>query len=78
MIRMLVTIPEIEKKWLMKTARKENVSTAELVRRAILLYREQLQHSKKQDIKKLLNKTKGTWKQGDGLAYQQKLRDEWK
>ncbi len=25
----------------------------------------------------LLQQTKGTWKSGDGLAYQVKLRDEW-
>lgn len=29
------------------------------------------------DFQQLLNATKGLWQQGDGLAYQQTLRNEW-
>ncbi|MDP3839041.1 MAG: hypothetical protein Q8Q54_08995 [Methylococcales bacterium] len=29
------------------------------------------------DFQQLLNATKGLWQQGDGLAYQQALRNEW-
>ncbi len=31
----------------------------------------------KDGFKKLLAQTQGIWKQGDGLAYQTKLREEW-
>ncbi len=77
MIRMLISLKEKEKQWLMKTAKKENMSTAELIRRAISLYRTQHQQSKRHNIQRLLKKTKGTWTHGDGLEYQRKLRDEW-
>jgi hypothetical protein len=29
------------------------------------------------DFQQLLNATKGLWQQGDGLTYQQALRNEW-
>jgi hypothetical protein len=29
------------------------------------------------DFQQLLNTTKGLWQQGDGLAYQHALRNEW-
>lgn len=77
MIRMLITLPESEKQWLMKAAKKEQISTSELVRRIIAAHHKQQLSSKKRNISKLLNKTKGTWKQGDGLEYQQRIRDEW-
>jgi hypothetical protein len=31
----------------------------------------------KEGFKKLLAQTQGIWKQGDGLAYQTQLREEW-
>jgi len=45
----------------------------ELVRRALRQYRER----EEQSIDKLLDETSGIWTTGDGLEYQQGLRDEW-
>ena len=77
MIRMLITLPESEKQWLMAVAKKEQISTSELVRRIIAAHHEQQLSSKKKNISKLLAKTKGSWKHGDGMEYQQRIRDEW-
>jgi len=77
MIRMLITIPESEKQWLTKTAAEENISTAELVRRAITQYHTNQSTSKTKNIRKLLKKTEGKWPHGDGLDFQSKLREEW-
>jgi len=48
---------------------------AEAVRRAIKRLKEQERRSVYQS---LIAQTKGIWKQGDGLAYQEKLRSEWR
>lgn len=77
MIRILINIEKSEKQWLMKRAEKENISSAELIRRAIALYRSQNQYSQGKSLNKLLQKTKGTWQHGDGLEHQSKLRNEW-
>jgi hypothetical protein len=53
------------------------VSITEIVRRAIKAYRFQLEAESRPDRDSLLEQTKGIWKDGDGLAYQQKLRSEW-
>jgi hypothetical protein len=32
---------------------------------------------KERSFENLLNQTSGTWREGDGLAYQERLRSEW-
>jgi len=47
---------------------------AEAIRQGI----DQLKKAKKQQTyRQLAENTRGIWKQGDGLAYQEKLRAEW-
>ena len=45
----------------------------EPVRRALQQYREH----EEQSVDRLLSETSGIWKIGDGLEYQQGVRDEW-
>lgn len=42
-----------------------------------LLLQDYLKKCQEDDFECLLNKTKGTWQQGDGLNYQIKNRDNW-
>ena len=45
----------------------------ELVRRAVQL----LQEQERQSFALILERSRGTWTEGDGLEYQEKLRNEW-
>ena len=49
-------------------AREAGVSVSEIVRQAIQRAR----------LSDLLESTKGTWRQGDGLRYQRRVRAEWR
>ena len=48
----------------------------ELIRRAVRLLRGQTAEDYR-SLEELLAATSGIWKQGDGLEYQNRLRDEW-
>ena len=76
MIRTVISIDKESKEWLDQQARRENVSTAELIRTAVRKYRDE----KKREtlpLSDLLKQTSGIWKGGDGLSYQRRLRKEW-
>ena len=76
MKRTLISLEADEKVWLDATAAREGKPAAELVRRALKLLKAQTPPSA-QTFKDLLNRTRGLWRQGDGLAYQDRLRNEW-
>jgi hypothetical protein len=76
MIRTIVSVDPDDKEWLDCKARDEHVSTAELIRRAIRKYRLEAE-TDNPPVAALLDSTRGLWKAGDGLAYQQRLRQEW-
>lgn len=42
-----------------------------------LALQEYLKNHQEDEFKSLLNKTRGIWKQGDGVDYQIKMREEW-
>ena len=75
MIRTVISLDPQDKAWLDERARAEQVTMTELVRRAVRRMREQEQAPALED---LLHDSQGTWTHGDGLAYQQSLRAEWK
>jgi len=66
-----------EKAWLDRVSQQQQVSMAELVRRAVAAYRKQLERSGPRDLAGLLDATQGLWKAQDGLDYQQSIRSEW-
>ena len=73
MTRTVVAIDNDIKQWIDIKAAQEGVPMTELVRRALKLYREH----EDQSVGKLLSETSGIWTAGDGLDFQQSLRDEW-
>lgn len=73
MTRTVVAIDNDIKQWIDTKAAQEGVPMTELVRRALRQYREHEERS----IDMLLSKTSGIWTGGDGLEYQQRVRDEW-
>lgn len=73
-MRTLIDIPDDQLAELTKLAKREKVSRAELVRRAIA----QLLEAKPARTEDGIDKAFGLWGPGeDGLAYQERLRSEW-
>lgn len=77
MPRTIINLNERDKAWLDQQSKATNLPMTELVRRAIRLYRAREQSLQRRDLQAVLERTRGLWKQGDALAYQQRLRDEW-
>ncbi|RQD75531.1 hypothetical protein [Desulfonatronospira sp. MSAO_Bac3] len=72
--RTIITLPDEDRAWLESYSRTYGISMAEGVRRALRMLRE----DREKDVyRALVEQTRGTWKQGDGLEYQQRMRAEW-
>ncbi len=76
MSRTIISLDDEDKAWLAEHARHENVPMTEIVRRAIRRMRDE--ERTQEAFSAALRDTSGIWPQGDGLAYQQAMRDEWK
>ena len=72
--RTIITLPEEDKVWLESYSKAYQVSVAEAIRRGI-------KHLKKSvgtdTYIVLLQNTRGVWRKGDGLDYQEDIRSEW-
>lgn len=77
MPRIYVNLGSEDKAWLDHEARRCRVPVAELVRQAVHALRlcEETRCNRK--WQRALRDTAGIWQQTDGLACQQRLRDEW-
>ncbi len=76
MIRTAINLDESDKAWLYQQASSRHVPMAELVRQAIRAYRAS-QPCGEENFEALLTGTTGTLQQGDGLEWQEHLRNEW-
>ena len=76
MTRTLISLDADDKAWLDRKAREERVPMTRLVQRAIKQLRMEAE-ANPSGFDRLLRETAGTWKAGDGLAYQRTLRTEW-
>ena len=73
--RIIISIPDEDKLWLEGYSKVHKISVAEAIRQAI----NQLKRAKRQQTyRQLVEDTRGIWKKGDGLTYQEDLRAEWK
>ncbi len=72
--RTIITLPEEDKKWLQSYSRAHDISLAEAVRQGV----QKLRISEQQELYRcLVDSTKGIWKKGNGLEYQENIRSEW-
>ncbi|MGH7338000.1 MAG: ribbon-helix-helix domain-containing protein [Myxococcota bacterium] len=76
MTRTVISLEDADKEWLDRRANEEGVPMTELVRRAVRLLKEQTPVDERSRVD-LLAATRGIWKQGEGLAYQERLRADW-
>jgi len=72
--RTIISISNDDKKWLATYSKLYGIPMAEAVRRGIARLRSQESASTYSEIVK---KTRGVWKKGDALKYQERLRAEW-
>ena len=75
MARTLITLDDQAKAWLASQAKAERVSMNEIVRRAVDRLR--AEYERTQALSRGLRETAGIWTHGDGLDWQNRLRDEW-
>ncbi len=73
MTRTIISLETEDKTWLEHQAKKQGVAMAQLVRQAIRRMRDEESVS----FHRILKESKGTWRKGDGLAWQKKVRKEW-
>lgn len=78
MIRTVVSLDPEDKAWLDRKARETGKSMTALVREAVSRYRMEDSKRRKPAFDDLLERTRGLWKRGDALSWQNKLRDEWR
>jgi len=72
--RTIITLSEEDKMWLEGYSKALNVSVAEVIRQGIKRLRET---HELEAYHKLVENTRGIWKEGDGLKYQMDIRSEW-
>jgi len=76
-IRTIISLDPEQKAWLDGLARETGKSMTAIVREALAAYRAEQVRQRKPALEDLLSQTGGTWKKGDGLTWQRRLRDEW-
>ena len=73
MTRTIISLENDDKKWLDEESARSGLPRAELVRLSIRYMR----LDREKSFENLLNQTSGTWREGDALAYQERIRSEW-
>ena len=74
--RTIISLPNPQKQWLEDIAKREGVAMTAVVRDAVAHYQQHLAMPM-DDFASLGSRLHGTWKHGDGLAWQVQTRDEW-
>jgi Ribbon-helix-helix protein, copG family len=77
MPKTLINLDHDDKAWLDREARRQQVPMTELVRQAVRSFRVREESRQRPNLGQVLARTAGLWRQGDGLAWQQRLRGEW-
>lgn len=77
MPRTIINLDPDDKAWLDREAQARRVPMTEVVRQAIRGYRLAQECRRPPHLRDALRRTAGLWRQGDGLAWQDRLRSEW-
>ncbi|MBN2495959.1 MAG: CopG family transcriptional regulator [Deltaproteobacteria bacterium] len=76
MVRTVISLDEEDKKWLDEISSQEGIPMTKIIQRAVKLLRER-ERRRGATLEDLLQRTMGIWTRGDGLQYQEAIRDEW-
>ncbi len=71
--RTIISLESDDKQWLDEESLRSGLPKSAIIRMSIRYMRVE----KERSFENLLNQTSGTWKEGDGLAYQEQLRSDW-
>lgn len=74
--RTIISLEAADKRWLDQKAKETHQTMTQVVREAIAEYRTKAEEKEKPSFEELLEMTRGTWKRGDGLKYQRKIRED--
>lgn len=72
--RIIITLSNDDKLWVESYSKASKISVAEALRQGLVILRRQ---EGDEAYRRLVRKTGGLWRQGDGLSYQQAIRSEW-
>ena len=73
--RTIITLSEKDKTWIESYSKASGISMAEAIRQGITQLR---QREERNIFQALLEETRGIWDEGDGLAYQERIRADWR
>lgn len=73
----MISLDRELKAWLDRRARQRKQTMTAVVREALAAYREAEAERDKPTRDELLARTRGIWSHGDGLEWQDSLREEW-
>lgn len=76
MVRTVISLDEGDKDWLDRQAARRKVAMTSLVREAIALLRRE-EAARSRGGADVLERSRGIWKRGDGLEWQNRMRDAW-
>ena len=77
LVRTVVSLPDQQKAWLDRQAAARRVSMSSLIRQAVSEFRRRERRRAKAPFGEVLARTAGIWPAGDGLEYQERVREEW-
>ncbi len=77
LVRTQISLDDEQKAWLNRQAALRSVSMASLIRQAVSEFRMREQGGSAVSIQDVLKETAGIWQAGDGLEYQERIREEW-
>lgn len=73
--RTIITLSDKDKAWIESYSKVSGISMAEAIRQGITELREREETNV---FQRLVEETRGIWRKGDGLTYQEKIRSEWR
>ena len=73
----MIGLDDEQKAWLDRQAASRRVSTASLIRQAVSEFQIREQRGSAASFQEVLKQTADIWQAGDGLEYQERIRQEW-
>ena len=73
----MIGLDDEQKAWLDRQAASRRVSAASLIRQAVSEFQIREQRGSAAAFQGVLKQTAGIWQGGDGLEYQERIRQEW-
>lgn len=77
LVRTVISLDDEQKAWLDRQAALRRVPTASLIRQAVSEFQMWEQRGSAASFQRVLKQTVGIWQGGDGLEYQERMRQEW-